>query len=93
MQGRFQDIVTAAGGRLMQGDPDAVFAGISIDSRTIAPGEVFVAVRGEVHDGHAFLPQVLAAGARRVVVVRAITAAEDPAAAARRLSSALAAAS
>ena len=39
------------------------------------------------------LPEVLAAGARRIVVVRAITAAEDPRAAAERLKSALAAAS
>jgi thiamine-phosphate pyrophosphorylase len=39
------------------------------------------------------LPDVLDAGARRIVVVRAITAAEDPRAAAERLSSALAAAS
>ncbi|HEY1841155.1 MAG TPA: thiamine phosphate synthase [Mycobacterium sp.] len=39
------------------------------------------------------LPDVLAAGARRIVVVRAITAAEDPRAAAEQLSSALAAAS
>jgi thiamine-phosphate pyrophosphorylase len=39
------------------------------------------------------LPDVLAAGARRIVVVRAITAAEDPRAAAERLRSALAAAS
>ncbi|MEE2855323.1 MAG: thiamine phosphate synthase [Actinomycetota bacterium] len=39
------------------------------------------------------LPEVLAAGARRIVVVRAITAAADPRAAAERLSSALAAAS
>jgi len=38
------------------------------------------------------LPQVLAAGARRVVVVRAITAAEDPQAAARALRDAIAAA-
>jgi thiamine-phosphate pyrophosphorylase len=38
------------------------------------------------------LPEVLDAGARRIVVVRAITAAEDPRAAAERLSSALAAA-
>ncbi|OBK34785.1 thiamine-phosphate diphosphorylase [Mycobacterium sp. 1245111.1] len=37
------------------------------------------------------LPDVLDAGARRIVVVRAITAAEDPRAAAQRLSSALAA--
>jgi len=39
------------------------------------------------------LPEVLAAGARRIVVVRAITAAEDPCAAAEQLSSALSAAS
>ena len=39
------------------------------------------------------LPEVLAAGARRIVVVRAITAAPDPRAAAEQLSSALAAAS
>jgi thiamine-phosphate pyrophosphorylase len=39
------------------------------------------------------LPEVLDAGARRVVVVRAITAAEDPRAAAQQLSAALAAAS
>ena len=39
------------------------------------------------------LPQVLAAGARRIVVVRAITSADDPRAAAERLSAALAAAS
>lgn len=39
------------------------------------------------------LPEVLDAGARRIVVVRAITAATDPRAAAARLSSALAAAS
>ena len=38
------------------------------------------------------LPEVLAAGARRIVVVRAITAADDPAAAARDLKSALTAA-
>jgi thiamine-phosphate pyrophosphorylase len=39
------------------------------------------------------LPEVLEAGARRIVVVRAITAAEDPRSAAQQLSSALAAAS
>ncbi len=39
------------------------------------------------------LPEVLAAGARRIVVVRAITAADDPQGAAEQLSAALAAAS
>ena len=46
---------------------------------------------GGIDEGR--LPDVLEAGARRIVVVRAITAAEDPRAAARQLRSALAAAS
>ena len=42
-------------------------AGISIDSRTIAPGEAFVAIRGERFDGHDFVAAALAGrrGARR----------------------------
>ncbi|QPM73123.1 thiamine phosphate synthase [Mycobacterium avium] len=67
-----------------------------------APGLALVRAAAELHTGKPWfaiggidaqrLPEVLDAGARRVVVVRAITAADDPAAAARRLSSALAAA-
>ncbi len=71
MQGTFQDILEATGGRLVQGRPETAFAGLSIDSRTIAPGEAFVAIRGETHDGHGFLPQVLAGGTASGVVVAA----------------------
>ena len=37
--------------------------GISIDARSIAPGELFVALAGEKRDGHDFAAQALAAGA------------------------------
>lgn len=67
-----------------------------------APGLALVRAAAELRTGKPWfaiggidaqrLPEVLDAGTRRVVVVRAITAADDPAAAARRLSSALAAA-
>jgi thiamine-phosphate pyrophosphorylase len=56
----------------------------------LAPDKPWFAIGGIDADR---LPDVLAAGARRIVVVRAITAAQDPRAAAERLSSALAAAS
>jgi thiamine-phosphate pyrophosphorylase len=56
----------------------------------LAPGKPWFAIGGIDADR---LPDVLAAGARRIVVVRAITAAEDPRAAAERLNSVLAAAS
>ena len=31
--------------------PEAI-SGLSIDSRTIAPGEAYFAIKGDIHDGH-----------------------------------------
>ena len=42
--------------------------GISIDSRTIAPGEAYFAIKGDVHDGHDFVDAALKAGAALAVV-------------------------
>ncbi|HLT47463.1 MAG TPA: UDP-N-acetylmuramoyl-tripeptide--D-alanyl-D-alanine ligase [Rubricoccaceae bacterium] len=42
----------------------------STDTRTLRPGDVFVAIRGETHDGHAFIPQAVAKGAAGVVTER-----------------------
>src|SRR5271154_1682882 len=42
--------------------------GISIDSRTIAPGEAYFAIKGDVHDGHDFVAAALKAGAALAVV-------------------------
>ncbi len=47
--------------------PQAV-CGISIDSRTIAPGEAYFAIIGERHDGHDFVSAALEAGAGVAVV-------------------------
>lgn len=49
-------------------DRDAVATGYSIDSRTIKPGELFFAVRGERMDGHDFLDQAFQRGALAAVV-------------------------
>jgi UDP-N-acetylmuramoyl-tripeptide--D-alanyl-D-alanine ligase len=48
--------------------------GYSIDSRTIAPGELFFAVRGERLDGHDFVEAALKRGAVAAVVSRALVA-------------------
>jgi UDP-N-acetylmuramoyl-tripeptide--D-alanyl-D-alanine ligase len=45
-------------------------AGYSIDSRTVREGEVFFAIRGEIHDGHRFVGDALAKGAAAAVVSR-----------------------
>ena len=47
--------------------PEAI-AGLSIDSRTIAPGEAYFAIKGDVHDGHDFVAAALKAGAALAVV-------------------------
>ncbi len=57
------DIVAATGGRLEQGDPRRDIGRVSIDSRTIGPGELFVAIRGDRFDGHAFIAAAIAGGA------------------------------
>ena len=48
-----------------------VASGYSIDSRTIAPGELFFAVRGERHDGHDFVAGAFGRGAIAAVVSHA----------------------
>lgn len=45
-------------------------SGVSIDSRTLAPGDLFVALRGEQRDGHAFVADALAKGAAAAMVAR-----------------------
>ena len=48
--------------------PPTSVIGISIDSRTIAPGEAFFAIAGDRHDGHDFVTAVLDKGAGLAVV-------------------------
>jgi len=42
--------------------------GLSIDTRTIAPGDAFFAIKGDARDGHDFVPAALKAGAGLAVV-------------------------
>jgi len=49
--------------------PDSQFlTGVSIDTRTLEPGEVFVALRGDRFDGHDFVDEALTSGAAAVIV-------------------------
>lgn len=58
----------AARGRVAEGSGDKEFTGVSIDTRTIAAGELFVAIRGERFDGAQFADAAIERGAGGVVV-------------------------
>jgi UDP-N-acetylmuramoyl-tripeptide--D-alanyl-D-alanine ligase len=54
-------------GKLVAGNPEAVVSAVGIDSRQVTSGELFVAIRGERHDGHDFMIGSVAAGAAGVM--------------------------
>jgi len=58
---------------------DRVVTGWSVDSRTLQPGDLFFALRGPNHDGHAYVGEVLRKGAAAVVVDREVEAASSEA--------------
>ena len=63
-------VAEAMGGHVVSGDPARDLAGVSIDTRTLGAGELYVAIRGERFDGADFAAAALAAGAGGVVVPR-----------------------
>lgn len=64
------DLAAAIGGRQLAGAPARRLGRVSIDSRSIAPGDLFFAIVAS-RDGHDFVPAAIAGGAAGVVVQRA----------------------
>jgi UDP-N-acetylmuramoyl-tripeptide--D-alanyl-D-alanine ligase len=62
------DTVVAATRARLAGSPAREVTGVSIDSRTILPGEAFFAIKGDRVDGHDYVANALARGAAFAVV-------------------------
>ena len=77
MKATLSQLQAAVRGATMRND--AAFDGVSTDSRTVAPGNLFVALRGERFDAHDFLPQVASHGVAAVVAMRAPAGLDVPA--------------
>jgi len=60
-------VQAGTGGALVAGSGGTLLAGVSIDTRTLRPGDLFFAIRGPNQDGHRFIPAALSAGALGVV--------------------------
>ena len=69
---------TLDSGRALSGLADRRVAGLSTDSRTIRPDEVFVALIGPRFDGHDHAAQALAKGALAVMVQRSLKGEAGP---------------
>ncbi|WP_029433700.1 UDP-N-acetylmuramoyl-tripeptide--D-alanyl-D-alanine ligase [Blastococcus sp. URHD0036] len=89
------EVADAVGGRLTGGDAGAPVTGaVTIDSRTVGAGDLFVALPGERVDGADFLPAAAAAGAAGALATRAddalpVVVVDDPVAALGRLATAV----
>ena len=62
------DALKVATAARLSGEPAREFGGVSIDSRTIAPGDVFFAIKGDRVDGHDYVGNALARGAALAVI-------------------------
>ena len=70
MESDVTTLTQAVGGELLYGNASAHFKGVGIDSRTLAPGQLFVCIQGDRFDGHKFVQQVLDKKAGGVLVSR-----------------------
>src|SRR5580700_10526914 len=71
MQWTITQVAGAVGARTGAGlDPVARVAGVSIDSRTVRAGELFIAIHGPRHDGHDHVGSALERGAIAAVVAQ-----------------------
>ncbi|MCL5037652.1 MAG: UDP-N-acetylmuramoyl-L-alanyl-D-glutamate--2,6-diaminopimelate ligase [Chloroflexi bacterium] len=61
----------------IEGEDDPEITGISCDSRSTKPGDLFFCIKGYKHDGHLFGPEAIVAGASAVVAEREVPHPDD----------------
>ena len=66
------EILAATGGRVLREGKATRFGDVVTDSTQVRTASVFVALKGERHDGHRFVPDALRRGAACVIVHRAL---------------------
>ena len=66
--GKAKDCLYAVNGKLLQGSETVIFRGVSINSRTVKEGELFVCIKGENFDGHDFFGDAFRKGAAGIIL-------------------------
>ena len=67
---KIRELIKAVSGKVIQGDQDCLISRISIDSRTLIPGDLFFAIVGSNFDGHDFIIEAFGKGAVGAVVCK-----------------------
>ena len=75
---QIQDVLTATGGTLICGSPDAVITDVCTDTRKLIPGALFVPLAGERFDAHSFIPAALEGGCAASLTAQPAAAAQKP---------------
>ena len=65
-----QKLASITGGTLHASDPTRLIQSFLTDSRVISAGDAFWALKGQTHDGHKFIEQVLEKGADMIIAER-----------------------
>lgn len=65
---RADELAAAAGGRVVAGRADVEVGAVTIDSRRVSRGDLFVAIRGRRFDGHQFVGDAVSQGAAGLVI-------------------------
>ncbi len=66
--GKAKDCLEIVGGQLLRGNNAKMFRGVSINSRTLQEGELFVCIQGENFDGHDFQNEAIKKGAAGIIL-------------------------
>jgi UDP-N-acetylmuramoyl-tripeptide--D-alanyl-D-alanine ligase len=72
MRWNLQEILAATGGKLAREGKRTTFGEVVTDSTKVKAGSVFVALKGERHDGHRFIPDAIVRGAACVITAKAV---------------------
>ncbi|HNX75284.1 MAG TPA: UDP-N-acetylmuramoyl-tripeptide--D-alanyl-D-alanine ligase [Candidatus Rifleibacterium sp.] len=64
---KIEQLAQACNGKVVNGGEVSI-SGFSIDSRSIKPGDIYIALKGENHDGHKFVAAAVKAGAAAALV-------------------------
>jgi UDP-N-acetylmuramoyl-tripeptide--D-alanyl-D-alanine ligase len=77
---RIAELAQMCGARLLRGDPQQTVRRVGTDTRRLAPGDCFVALRGPRFDGHHFIGDAARVGASAAVVSDPTSAINSPSA-------------